>query len=496
MTDHHKKLTHDLFGRRTDRRRIVKGVAGAGIAGVTGARSFMSRPVVGAAQEVADLPAGMAIVASPRMPLFDVGGADVAKLLGASIESWSEVGAAVELPVEPLAIDGQVPEGMTPTASFASYDELATELMKRPGAVALVPADQVDFRANVLAVDGYDPVRQMAGDEETLRIGVVGDIVPGRNVHFKMVAYGDYTHPFLKIASELNSYDLTFANLEGNLSNNIEPPTDAHTFSFVSSPQMLDGFKLAGIDAVTLANNHSTWNSEGWGTSALTDTLDALDSAGIARFGAGYNLGEARAPWTTEARGKRIAIVGIDGVTANESPRDQGATVEGSWLGGDGYAGASDDRPGTNPYTEDQFLSDIEALTADYDIVIPYFHFGVEYVAVPPDWAVQGARGAIDAGATMVLTNHPHVIQGMEVYAGKPIVYSMGNFIFDQMFSVEVRTGLILEIVLRGNSVVGLRARGIEIEDFNQPRLMDAGEQASLMDRFWDASDRLAARDS
>ena len=109
-------------------------------------------------------------------------------------------------------------------------------------------------------------------------------------------------------------------------------------------------------------------------------------------------------------------------------------------------------------------------------------------------WAVQGTRAAIDAGATMALTNHPHLVQGMEIYAGKPIVYSMGNFIFDQMFSVEVREGMILEIALRGNKVVGLRPRGVEIEDFNQPRLMSAGEQASIMDRFWWSTDRLRDR--
>jgi len=86
------------------------------------------------------------------------------------------------------------------------------------------------------------------------------------------------------------------------------------------------------------------------------------------------------------------------------------------------------------------------------------------------------------------------VIQGMETYGGKPIVYSAGNFIFDQMFAVAVRQGLILEIVIRGNSVVGLRFKGVEIEDFNQPRLMTAGEQASQMDRFWWATDRLADR--
>jgi poly-gamma-glutamate synthesis protein (capsule biosynthesis protein) len=448
-----------------------------------------------AVQVVAALPAGMALISSPRLPLFGVGGADVAKLLGAQVPTWLEVGSPVDLPVEPIALAGQVPVGMTPKATFANYDKLAAELNRRPGAVAFVPTDQVDFRVNVLAVDGYDPVRQPTGDGEPIaRIGVVGDIVPGRNVHFKMVQYGDHTHPFLKVAAELKSYDFAFANLEGNLSNNITPPTDAHTFSFVSTPDMLDGFKLAGFHAVTLANNHSTWNSAGWGTSALIDTLDSLDAAGVARFGAGHNLDEARAAWTTDLKGKRIAIIGIDGVTANEQARDQGATVQNTALGEGEYAGAGDNQPGTNPFTQNQFVADIQALAGQYDVVIPYFHFGVEYVAVAPDWAVAGARAAVDAGATMVLTNHPHVIQGMEIHAGKPIVYSMGNFIFDQMFSVEVREGFILEIVLRGNKVVGLRPRGVEIEDFNQPRLMSAGEHASLMDRFWTSTDRLASR--
>jgi poly-gamma-glutamate capsule biosynthesis protein CapA/YwtB (metallophosphatase superfamily) len=457
--------------------------------GLAGAR------IAPAVQVVAALPAGMALVASPRLPLFSVGGGDVAKLLGAQVPTWTEVGSPIGLPVEPIALEGQAPNGMTPVATFASYEDLAAELDRRPGAVALVPVDQVDFRANVLAVDGYDPVREPAdGGEAVVRIGVVGDIVPGRNVHFKMLHYGDYTHPFHKIAAELSSYDLTFANLEGNLSANIAPDENPHTFSFVSSPEMLDGFKLAGIDAVSLANNHSTWNSAGWGVSALLDTLDALDIAGVGRFGAGHDLTEARAPWTFEVNGTRIAIIGIDGVTANEQQREPDATVYDSWLGAPQYAGAGDGQPGTNPYAVDQFVADVQSLSGDYDVVIPYFHYGREYIGVVPDWAAAGARAAIDAGATMVVTNHPHVVQGMEIYAGKPIVYSPGNFIFDQMFSAEVREGLILEIVIRGHRVVALRCRGVEIEDFNQPRLMSAGEHASLMDRFWASTDRLARR--
>jgi poly-gamma-glutamate synthesis protein (capsule biosynthesis protein) len=82
----------------------------------------------------------------------------------------------------------------------------------------------------------------------------------------------------------------------------------------------------------------------------------------------------------------------------------------------------------------------------------------------------------------------------METYAGRPIVYSVGNFIFDQMFSVETRQGLILEITLDGTTVVGIRFRGVEIEDFCRPRLMTGGEQATIMDRFWRNTDRLAAR--
>ena len=113
---------------------------------------------------------------------------------------------------------------------------------------------------------------------------------------------------------------------------------------------------------------------------------------------------------------------------------------------------------------------------------------------MPPEWCVAGSHAAIDAGATLVITLHPHVIQGMEIHNGRPIVYSPGNFIFDQMFSVEVRSGYILDLTLRGDRVVGLRCHGVEIEDFFRPRLMTAGEQANLMDRFWSATDRLAAR--
>jgi poly-gamma-glutamate synthesis protein (capsule biosynthesis protein) len=392
--------------------------------------------------------------------------------------------------VRPLAL-AEAPTGsVRAERSLESYEALAAALWADPGAVALLPAEMVDFRVQALTVGEDDPLGLTVGGLAPVRIGVVGDIVPGRNVHLHMLEYGDFTRPFRRVAALLRSFDVTVANLEGNLSETLPQPADPHSVSFVSSPAMLEGFALAGIDAVTLANNHSVWNDEGWGVQGLLDTISALDAYSIPYFGAGSNLSTARAPWVVDAGGIRIAFLGIDAVTANYE-------VEPGAANGvlDVDAGASSDGAGTNPYLAAQVSEDIAAATAVADLVIPYFHLGAEYVAVVPPWAVQAAHAAIDAGAAMVVTNHPHLIQGMEIYGGRPIIYSPGNFILDQMWAAEVRSGYALEIILRGAAIVGLRFHGVEIEDFHQPRPMSSGEQAALMDRFWGATDRLAARE-
>jgi len=436
------------------------------------------------------VPEGMVLVASPRLPLAGVGPEDPWRLLTGRVVNWSEVGSAVPLPVHPLALTGEMAGGVQVERTLGSYEELVAAVWTDPAAVALVPAEMVDFRVQALAVGEDDPLDNPVGGESPVRIGVVGDIVPGRNVHQRMLEYGDFTRPFQRVAPLLRSFDVTVANLEGNLSETLPQPADPHSVSFVSSPAMLEGFTLAGIDAVTLANNHSVWNDEGWGVQGLLDTIVALDSHGMPYFGAGPTLAAARAPWVVTVGGTRIAFLGIDAVTANDEVEPGAAT---GVLDVD--VGATSDSAGTNPYLAAQVVEDIAAATTVADVVIPYFHLGAEYVAVVPPWAVQAAHAAIDAGAAMVVTNHPHLNQGMEIYTGKPIIYSPGNFILDQMWAAEVRSGYALEIILRGAAIVGLRFHGVEIEDFHQPRPMSLGEQAALMDRFWAATDRLAARE-
>ncbi len=436
------------------------------------------------------VPDGLVLVASPRLPLAGVGPKDPWRLLTGGVTNWSEVGSAVPLPVHPLALSGATSSGVRADRTLERYEDLAAVLSADPGGVALVPVELVDFRVQALSVGDVDTLVEAVDGSAPIRIGVVGDIVPGRNVHLHMLQYGDFTRPFQRVAALLRSFDITVANLEGNLSDTLPQPADPHSVSFVSSPAMLEGFMLAGIDAVTLANNHSVWNDEGWGVQGLLDTIVALDTYAIPHFGAGPNLAAAREPWVFTAEGTRIAFLGIDAVTANYEVEPGAAT---GVLDVD--AGATVDGAGTNPYLAAQVAEDIAAAAAIADVVIPYFHLGAEYVAVVPPWAVQAAHAAIDAGAAMVVTNHPHLIQGMEIYAGKPIVYSPGNFILDQMWAAEVRSGYALEIVLRGTAIVGLRIHGVEIEDFHQPRPMSSGEQAALMDRFWAATDRLGERE-
>lgn len=463
----------------------------------------------------------LAAVTSPRLPLYGVGREQIDRLLRGDIASWREVGAAVDLAVEPLAL-GEAPDGVSPVASYDDYEGFVAGLDEHRGGVALVPVTDVDFRVNVLAIDGVDPLRGRASgaypylrrlyvgvrrqDAEALRspieaalavagppaatptagsaittVGFVGDVVPGRNVAAHIAESGDPASPFRDVAGRLAAYDLTVANLEGVLSATIAPPDDPHTFTFVADPSMLDGFELAGIDCVTLANNHAM-NA---GVEGLRDTMDALQATGIRYAGAGNTLAEARAPAIFEVNGLTIAILGINGVTAN--PQDLPGVVSGD-------EAATADAPGTNPFVPDQFLADIRAAAEEADIVIPYFHMGVEYRDLPPEWAVEAARAAIDAGAAMVVANHPHLIQGMEIYEGRPILYSLGNFVFDQLFAVEVRTGMILEVTFRGEEIVGLRLHGVEIEDFHRPRPMTGGEQAAFLDRFWRLTDALVAR--
>ena len=464
------------------------------VIGSSAAAAALSLPIAterGLAQEARHLPSGSAMVTSLRLPLVGIGASDLEPIINGAVADWSDVGCPVSVAPVPMAIDGIVPAGLQPETTAADYEELAAAFDATPGAFAVVPIDQIDFRVNTLKVNGADPLLTSGSDTAPVaRIGAAGDIIPGRNVAAHIRQFGDYSVPLQRMKSHLAEYDFTFANFECFISETLEFPelVDANALDFLTRPDFVPTMVDAGIDAVSMANNHAVYSHSGWGIPAFQDTYSFLTNGGVPVFGAGMDLDQARQAHVAEVNGLSVALLGVDGITGNETwPNALGVVANAG-------SQATGSRGGTNPLNLDQVTADISNLASQHDIVIPFFHMSEQYFWTPQDWAIETARRSIDAGASCVISSHPHTIQGWEVYNGKPIFHGIGNFIYDQMFSVDTRQGYVLELTFRGSDVVGFRVHGVEIEQFTQPRFMSQGENAAFMDRFWLSSDLQAGR--
>ena len=180
-------------------------------------------------------------------------------------------------------------------------------------------------------------------------------------------------------------------------------------FTFRLPPEKVSMFQELGIYIVTLANNHAL----DFGTDALLDTCSTLDDAGIARVGAGASLEEAKRPVFMEAKGRRIGFLGASRVIP-----------EGSW-------NATSKGPGMlTTYDPSLLLEEIKKAREECDYLVVYVHWGIERDERPQEYQRTLGQQYIDAGADLVIGSHPHVLQGLEYYKGKPIVYSLGNFVF------------------------------------------------------------------
>ncbi|MEO7665142.1 MAG: CapA family protein, partial [Candidatus Limnocylindrales bacterium] len=262
----------------------------------------------------------------------------------------------------------------------------------------------------------------------------------------------------------LQGADLAIANFEN-------PAPDAFRFHsngtvFSANPALIAGLKDAGIDFVSLANNHI----RDAGAKGILQTIDHLDGFGIAHAGAGANLAAARTPALLHAGGQTVAILGYD-------------TIAGGYF-------ATDSRAGSAPLTAANVTVDVAAARkAGADIVIVFPHWGTEYDPTPFKGQRTLAQAAIDAGADMVIGNHAHWAAGMEVYKGKPIWYALGNFVFDQTWSEPTMEGITLELTFDGARLVQIRMRPHLILDRAQPNFMDpAGSGAVVMGQVWAAS--------
>ena len=285
-----------------------------------------------------------------------------------------------------------------------------------------------------------------ADNNSQLRLLFVGDIMldngPGH-----LITNG--VDPFEACAEFLTSPDLTIGNLECVVGREGQQVNKAYTFRAAGdSPRYIKRY----FDAVSLANNHTF----DYGADGLSEALRVLKAEEIPYFGGGNNIDEARAPLVIECKGKKIALLGYNEFRASE------------------YA-ATANTAGNAPLEELSVLADIRTAREELhcDVVIPFLHWGEELYSAPRPDQKRLARQWVDAGATAVIGAHPHVTQTIDLYRGAPIVYSLGNFVFDYFpGDPPVWSGWCVELIISENGSVEVETTVVKLDPTGVPRIV------------------------
>jgi len=298
----------------------------------------------------------------------------------------------------------------------------------------------------------------------TISLVAVGDLMLARDIATLTDDNGS-TYPFEHVAPVLADADITVANLEGTFTERGTAADKKYTFR--TPPRDATGLALAGIDVVSMANNHAL----DFGPEGLRDTIAALDSAGIAHSGAGENDVAARRPAILQARGLRVAFLSYAATT-------------------DAVA-AAPDAAGVAWGTVDTISEDVRRAREQADVVVVSLHAGNEYADEPSDTQRLLAQAAVDAGATLVLGHHPHVLQSWEFSGRAFIAYSLGNFVFDldeddlaQLGPAPFQT-VALKIDLSASGVEKVEPIPVYIDpQEDRPRPADPAEAEAILDRI------------
>lgn len=287
----------------------------------------------------------------------------------------------------------------------------------------------------------------------TIVLSWVGDTILGTDDKFSGLTLPaawaqsgkDPDYFFQNVKKYFTADDLTIANVEVSLTNSRRKRDKGggEVYHFRGEPAIAKTLSAGGVEVATLANNH-TWD---YGPKGFKDTTAALDAAGVGYFGAGnpgYDGSRFDLPMIREVRGIPVGLVGYQ-----------------TWQ--------------DTPATRAKIRRDLKKLRArGAAVVIPYFHWGIEAVHEPYEVQRDLARVAIDAGADAVIGTHPHVLQSMDVYRGKLIAYSLGNFAFGGNTNPADKRTVVLQtrLTVAGGKVTGVDYRAIptrlsRVEDYN-----------------------------
>jgi poly-gamma-glutamate capsule biosynthesis protein CapA/YwtB (metallophosphatase superfamily) len=269
-----------------------------------------------------------------------------------------------------------------------------------------------------------------------VNLAAVGDIMLARTIGEQVESQGPEI-VFSGVQSVFKTADVLVGNLECTLTEGGDQQPKGYPFA--ASPETTQALALAGFDVLSLANNHSM----DYGREGLIDTINNLAQYGITSVGAGEDLAKALTPAMLERNGLRMAFLAYVDVPMEENGFDTR-----TWI-------ATASTPGIAWADLDQIRSDVIAARQQADIVIVLLHSGYEvgtYIpSISPNQQAE-AYAAIDAGATLVIGSHPHILQTIERYRNGLIAYSLGNFAFDGYQGIA-NASIILRVVLTPEGV-------------------------------------------
>jgi poly-gamma-glutamate synthesis protein (capsule biosynthesis protein) len=285
------------------------------------------------------------------------------------------------------------------------------------------------------------------------KINFLGDIMLSRHVNTQMERLG-FDYPWEKTSDIISDADITFANLEVPISD--LRPAPAEGMSFIAPTKNLKYLKAAGIDVVSVANNHTA----NFGNKAFTENLANLKKAGIKVCGGGPSEVEARGTTTIAANQYSFSFLCQSAITGSLYADGKSPGVP--YLGIEPWY-----RDDKNSLAE--LVADIKKANEKEGVLITSPHWGVEYKHYPNSSQEKVARLMIDSGVDLVIGTHPHVVQSAEYYKGKYISYSLGNFIFDQEWSEDTKQGTMASAYFYGDKNMSVTLVPLQIENYAQP---------------------------
>ncbi len=297
-----------------------------------------------------------------------------------------------------------------------------------------------------------------------IKLIATGDVIPARGANWPAVQKNNFNFNWEKTADYLKTGDITLINLEAPLMKSCQLSTSG--FTFCGNARQVEGMVFAGIDVANLMNNHIG----NFGSTGISETKKLLDDNQILWSGFGSLA-------IKEIKGKKFGFLGYNGI------------------------GVKIDR--------EAMATEIKDSKTKVDILIVSVHWGKEYEALPlsdgniaPDNPIEIGHLMIDSGADLIIGNHPHWVQGVEIFKDKFIAYAHGNFIFDQTWSEETQEGVVGEYTFYlppeasakegGVKLIAVKYKPIVVDKSYQPVFVTGTRADKILKQMQDSSTQLA----